>query len=112
MANTVKWHGASGQEYICICYEAHNGIDRDTSWNDVPGNYIFACFDGGYWKPLYVGETSSFRDRLTSSHERWECAEQYKVTHIHAHTNTAGSNARIKEEEDLINNYKPICNRR
>jgi hypothetical protein len=36
MANQCKWIGISGKEYIYDIYF------MDASWNNAPGNYIFA----------------------------------------------------------------------
>ncbi len=99
----VTWVGRSDTHYV---YEVYS---PSGNWNDVAGNYIFARQepDGG-WTALYIGETSSFRDRF-SSHERWPCATRHGATHVHAHVNT-GATARRAEETDLIAAGIPPCN--
>jgi hypothetical protein len=59
--DTTRWIGASGLQYP---YGIH---PIDTTWTDLPGNYIFAReATPGRWARLYIGETQSFRYRLTS----------------------------------------------
>ena len=105
MANQrVPWQVQSGAVYDYTVY-APSG-----TWNDVPGNYIFARLDqNNTWIALYIGETRSFQDRF-SSHEKWPCATRLGVTHIHAHGNNNGVAARRTEEADLIGDYNPPCN--
>lgn len=112
MSTTVQWVGASGQRYDYECYAVPNNLGSDVSWNDVPGNYIFAGQQNGLWVVLYVGETGSFQSRLTSQHERWQCARNLGVTHVHARVNTGGPTARRNEENDLVQNLNPVCNGR
>ena len=103
----VTWTGKSGTRYV------YKAFGLETSWNDVPGNYIFARKNAaGKWVALYIGETGSLKDRLTplSSHEKWPCAQRNGVTHIHARTNNSGAQARRNEEADLIALYNPTCN--
>ena len=99
----VVWTGASGAQYDYEVYEL--GI----TWNDVPGNYIFAKTTPAGWQAIYMGETGSFKDRIPN-HEVWPCARRYGVTHIHAHTNGGGVSARQSEEMDLRKRYRPPCN--
>ena len=80
-------------------------------WDDAPGNYIFARLLGGdQWQAIYVGETSSFKDRITQSHEKLQCARRYGFTHVHAHINNGGQDVRRAEEGDIIKRYNPPCN--
>ena len=105
MATTYNWHGASGRRYE---YYAH--AIGTTSFNDVPGNYIFAKHsDSGSASTLYIGQTTSLRDRITASHEKWPCVTRNGVTHIHQHVNSNAAN-RLSEEQDLIQAASPPCN--
>ena len=64
MADKCKWTGASGKEYV---YEIHSIGD---TWNDVPGNYIFAKETSPHhWEAIYIGETESFKDRIPDHNE-------------------------------------------
>ena len=82
-----------------------------TAFKDEPGNYMYATESRpGYWRPVYIGQTESLRDRL-ADHEREWCARRNGATHIHAHVTTAGELARRTEETDLIRKWSPVCNR-
>jgi len=79
---------------------------------EEPGNYIFAAPDSaGEWFALYIGQSSDLGDRL-SNHEKEEYAIKNGATHIHAHINSRGEQARLDEEEDLIKHHLPLCNKR
>ena len=42
----------------------------NTTWNDVPGIYIFAGLNAaGRWRAYYIGQAKSFKDRL-SNHDQ------------------------------------------
>ncbi len=103
MADQCKWVGASGKEYLYTIYQ------MNTSWNDVPGNYIFAKETTPHnWEAVYIGETESFKDRLPN-HEALPCVRSNGGTHIHARTNS-NSQARLAEEKDLLDSHKTPCN--
>ena len=79
------------------------------TWNDVPGIYVFAVPNGLYgWAPLYIGQASSLKDRL-SSHERWDEAAQRGAVHIHAKLVRSATD-RDRVERDLIQKYQPPMN--
>jgi len=99
----ANWKGRSGQNYIYTVYS------MNTSWNDVSGNYIFARRQGNYWVAVYIGQTSSFQNRLPN-HNELNCAKQHGATHIHAHVNSNGEQARKAEETDLVLQNQPPCN--
>ena len=104
---TITWRGKSGAAF------RYNIYPIGTSWRDTPGNYIFARRnENGRYTALYIGETGSLKVRLSpiTSHEKWDCAVQNGVTHIHAHTSSSDADTRRKEEKDLIDNYNPPCN--
>ena len=103
MANTCNWTGPSGKVYS---YEIH---PIDTTWNDVPGNYIFAKESSPRrWDAVYIGQTLSLKDRLFY-HEALPCIRRNGGTHTHIHVNR-DSQARLDEESDLLANYTTPCN--
>jgi hypothetical protein len=105
MTDTVVWTGSNGTNY------AYKVFHPSASWNDVPGNYIFAKrVQSGRWIALYIGETESLRARLTPSHEKWTNALRDGMTHIHAHTSNVLKSVRSGEELNLVQNYRPPCN--
>lgn len=83
-----------------------------TTWNDVPGVYIFAGLDADlrWWYAKYIGQTTSFSNRLPN-HERWEEATRQGATHIHAKV-VQDEYQRIGIESALIQSYHPPLNRR
>lgn len=77
---------------------------------DKPGNYCFAKeVAPNRWAPLYFGQTDSLDARL-ADHHKMDCAKRHGATHIHAHTNDRGVQARLAEETDLIRRWNPVCN--
>jgi len=103
---TFTWHGASGKQYEYWVYEI------GASFKNEAGNYIFAKRNtAGKWTPVYIGETKSLKERLTSNHEKLPCVKKYGGTHIHAHTTPAGEQARKAEEADMIAKWDPPCNK-
>ena len=103
--DTVSWPGASGREY------KYWVSPMNSTFKDEPGNYIFARESSpGQWKPIYIGETSSLMDRL-SSHEKLPCANRHGATAIHAHTSSGDAQARRAEESDLLAKWDPPCNK-
>ena len=103
MADKCIWTGASGKKYE---YEIYL---MDSTWNDVPGNYIFAKEVSPHkWQGVYIGETESFKDRLPN-HNELPCIKRNGGTHIHAHINS-DSHARLDEEKDLLSNNTTSCN--
>lgn len=87
----------------------------NTGWNDLAGVYIFAGQEQNlrgevFWKPLYVGETGSFRNRLVASHEKWHPALRIGFSHIHAVVEQDVVR-RSDLETRLIQTYEPELNR-
>ena len=100
-SGTQTWEGQSGNAYEFEVYAA------STSFNDVSAVYIFARDNGTTWTPLYIGETGELGTRI-SGHEKWPCATQNGVTHIHVHRVAAADRMRV--ETDLIRRWDPVCN--
>lgn len=100
---TINWPGQSTKEYTHTIYPV------GTAFNDVGGNYIFARESSpNKWSPVYIGQTSSFKDRF-SDHHKADCVKRNGATHIHVHQNSS-ENARLAEERDLIARWNPVCN--
>jgi len=100
----IYWEGKSSRKYG---YWIH---PIGASFKDAPGNYIYAKESSpGRWSPLYIGETSSLKDRL-ADHEREECATRNGATHVQAHTSSESESVRKVEESDLIVRWEPVCN--
>lgn len=80
-----------------------------TNWASVGGIYIFCGLDNdNRWVPQYIGQTSSFKERL-SNHERWDQAVELGSTHIHARTIKNTVNRTLIESE-LIEAFQPKLN--
>ena len=104
---TALWSGQSGKKYKYCIYPV------GTSFNDVPGNYIFVIETGPHtWIPVYIGETDSLHRRLSNpeSHEKWPCIRRYGGTHIHIHESSTNETTRRQEEADIIEQESPPCN--
>lgn len=88
-------------------FEVYN---KDTTWNDVPGVYIFAEEIGLFtWNALYVGETNSFLNRF-SHHEKWYPAIRLGMDHVHVLVNHDAT-TRLAIEARLILAFDPPLNR-
>ncbi len=100
-AQEVVWGG--GHSFLVYDLEG-------TTWNDVPGVYIFAGLDStrGWWQAKYIGRTNSFKDRIPN-HERWDEAQQMGATHVHARV-VQGAAQQIDLEDALIRAYRPPLN--
>ena len=105
MANPeILWKGKSGKTY------GYWIAKIGTSFKDAPGNYIYAKeVSPDHWSPVYIGQTSSLRDRL-ANHEKEACAKRNGATHIHNHTSSNSESTRKVEEVDLIEKWRPPCN--
>ena len=109
MAEICTWIGKSGDGYkYCIS-------EIDSSFQDKAGNYIFAYKNAeGYWVPVYIGQSSDLGDRLNNwptSHHQASCIQKQGATHIHNHLSSDSEKERKGEEDDLIDNYGPSCNK-
>jgi hypothetical protein len=101
---TINWPGKSGKNYLYYVYPI------GTIFREDGGNYLFAKGNSqGYWEPVYIGQTNNLNRRL-ENHEKEGCATRNGATHIHAHTNPYGEDARLAEERDLILRWQPVCN--
>lgn len=100
----IQWEGDSGSTYEYWIYEI------GASFKDKPGNYIYAMeTETNRWRPIYIGQTERLADRL-AGHEKKKCALENGATHVHAHVNIGGEEARRAEETDLIHRWNSVCN--
>lgn len=103
MAHAVDWTGFSFKVYSHFVYEWTH------TFRQGPGNYILCSIDANdIWDPIYIGETCDL-SKLFHNHPKMQCVMAVGATHIHAHTNKRGEQARLNEKQDLIYIYDPIC---
>lgn len=108
----MKTHEWLGQQFR---YYPANTIELP----DKSGVYVFAkrmnstlgsiLAGSSGWEALYIGETGSFKTRLTPDHEKWSDAEALGFTHIHIHH--TGTLSRIVMQRFMIAKYEPILNK-
>ena len=104
MEHQVELVGLTGTVY------SYQVATIDTPWNNVAGNYAFASqTELGNWRVLYVGETGSLRESL-ANHALWPEAASFGCTHVLAHLNDDGDQARHLEEHDLVVGLEPPLN--
>ncbi|WP_398473171.1 hypothetical protein [Tardiphaga sp.] len=105
----ISWIGQLGTQY-----EFQLDPIR-TIYRDIPGVYIFCQSIGGnLWKPLYVGETSSMRRRLTDeldAHHSFGAVLLNGATHLSTLHVSSGLAERFRIETDLRHALRPCCNR-
>jgi hypothetical protein len=101
----IYWKDKSGTRHRFWIYP------RGTKFNEpCPGIYIYARETSPHkWSPIYIGQTKNVNVRLTN-HEQQECLDQNGVTHIHVSIIT-DDNSRLTIQKDLIEHWKPVCNR-
>jgi hypothetical protein len=105
----VVWSGQSTRRYE---FQLH---PIGAAYFDKPGVYIFCkAFADGKWYAVYVGETDSFKQRLTDNlygHHRWQCIQAAGATHICTLHVTGSVLSRMSIETDLRASLNPPCNR-
>lgn len=89
----INWTGKSGSQYTFTIYS------KDTKFNEIDGNYIFAKRTTTGWDAVYIGEGDL--NTRTQDEEHLKCAEQKGFTRYHVHVNK-NETARKVEEIDLI----------
>lgn len=95
----INWTGKSNRNYLFTIYT------KDTVFNEIDSNYIFAKKTSAGWNAVYIGE-GNLKTR-TQDEEHLRCATQKGFTHYHVHVNKNES-ARKSEETDLIQG-NPEC---
>lgn len=105
MADTIEWPGQSGTKYkYWFTLKMEN-----PSMKEEAGNYMFVKKQTDGWVPIYIGQTRNLNDRLTN-HPELDCVSRNGGTHLMAHTNSDGKEARLAEEADLVAQWNPPCN--
>jgi len=105
MADYIDFPGKSGNFYRYWFL-----ANRDAkSIKTVAGNYMFIKQSGNGWVPVYIGQAQNLSERI-STHERWKDAVARGATNAVAHTTEGREAARLAEERDLIEYWKPSCN--
>lgn len=104
--NTINLRGKTGQTY------GYGVFPIGTTLAASPGNYAWLKYDStaGTYRPIYIGQSGNLHDRVTTSHENFGCAQRNGATHVAAHLNNGGVRARLAEEADVIEFYRPVCN--
>lgn len=96
---TVYWRG----------YVFRIGDPSQVTWRRAGGVYVFAYqTEPNVWKPLYVGETGNFRERMWD-HERWADAVRLGATHVVA-IRLPTEEIRLWMELELIREFDPPLN--
>lgn len=106
----VEFQGASGQKHIFQAYTLGTEI-----LDAVGGVYIFTKESRNQhgekkYYPLYIGQTISFKDRLTTNHEKWPCAVQNNVNCLCILVEE-NMFSRRAIELDLLSKYNTPCNK-
>lgn len=99
---------------ITVCGVTFSVHPVGTNYKDAPGVYAFLRDDPDGWDAIYIGETESLKDRLTTNllrHHQYDCAvKKNGATHIATRLVTGGRKARLDLETKLRNAYSTPCN--
>ena len=105
----VRWTGTSRRQYHFQLWPI------GTQFFAVAGVYIFCSpLSDDRWRGLYVGQTESFKDRLTDGlrqHHRLPAILQNGASHICVLPAPGGLALRCAIETDLRRILDPVCNR-
>lgn len=107
MIERVTFIGQSGREYAFSAYSVA------TNFNPIGGLYIFTHRYFGqdgkiYHRPLYIGQTDNFMERIPS-HEKWFCVASNGCNSICALVENNES-LRLAIETDLRHGCNTPCN--
>ena len=107
--NALTCTGVSGSRY------QFNLHPIGTSFLEAAGVYVFCRPSSplGRWDPIYIGETSNLRDRLTQNlrnHHQWENIRRHGATHVAIMFTFGDLAQREAIETDLRNAYPTPCN--
>ena len=84
------------------------------NYKDEGGIYAFMKISGRQWTIMYIGQTQSLQDRLTTNlkqHQSYGCAViNGQSTHLATRIVPDGERVRLDLERYLINSYNPPCN--
>ena len=106
----VEFQGASGRKHSFKAYTLET-----VTFGDDGGVYIYtkvATNQNGQhiYYPLYIGQTNSFKDRLTKSHETLPCVIQNGANCLCILVEQ-NMFSRRAIELDLLSKYNTPCNR-
>ncbi len=103
-----------GSEFVCpgegvyaiLCEVPEDQVQR------VPVDQRVHGSDGRIYVVLYIGETEDVNDRLTSSHQAWDCFHERCASPLVAFHHMPGSTREDRRvvEDELIAQYLPPCN--
>ena len=98
---TIKWEGRSGRKYKFWVYKL------GTTFKETPANFILTRETADLtFAPVYIGQTDDLSKQFVDFEEMPE-VRQGGATHIHVHANSRGEAARLEEEADLLDRWKP-----
>lgn len=102
---SVTWRGQSGAEYTYWLYP------RGTEFNKgQAGNFILAKQTSpGHFVPIFIGEGSDLNAAIATAGKR-QCIDINGASLLHVHVSSADPLERIREVDDLITRWKPVCN--
>lgn len=102
---TVTWRGQSGTEYTYYQYP------RGTNFNQgQAGNFVLAKQTSpGHFAPIYIGQGADLNTAIGNNAKK-SCIDLNGATHLHVHVSSADVLERLRETEDLILRWKPVCN--
>ena len=100
----------ANEKYQFVVYDL-NGPEYN-----APGVYIFSkgtpnAQGGNNHQFLYVGQTETLRDRLNSSHEKWNEARYLGMNYVSVYV-PYPSESRFNIEQRLIEHFRPPLNDR
>jgi excinuclease UvrABC nuclease subunit len=108
MPNTIELTDINGESHTFNVYTI------GTNFKDIPGIYAFAAEKPKSFEIVYIGETESFKNRLSNNledHHQYFCAViKHKATHFFTKRLIGGKQKRVKLETALRQIYSPICN--
>ena len=104
---TCPWKTSRNRTYV------HHIIPFTGHLPSEPGNYLLAMETPAGWIPLYMDDTADLQDvqKRTLADSAYTCALQGGATHIHYYINHDGAESRHTLRRDLVNRYRPACNR-
>lgn len=107
MANQFyDFPGASGRAYRYFDTPSIAAADLMAA----EGNYMFVKkLPNGNAVPVYIGQCDNFKTRLPT-HEQIGPATRLGAMHVLTRLNSAGEQARLDEERDLIQRWQPTLN--
>lgn len=102
---SVTWRGQSGTEFTYWQYPRGTNFD-----GKQPGNFILAKQTSpGHFVPVYIGQSNDLNDGISNNAKK-SCIDLNGATHLHVHVSQPDLLERIREVDDLIARWKPVCN--